>query len=316
MVRDFFASTTVVLAVDLSFLVLFLGLITMIGGWLVLVPMAGMTFMLIAGISLQNAMGQAALDAQADASLQHSVLVELIGGAETLKAVRAEGQMLGRWRRYSTMSSATQERMRRLTAVAVNLASISQQTISIGLLIGGFYQFQQGDMTMGAIIAIIMISSRSLQPVGQLAFLVTRGKQAFATFNSLQRMMEQTMSASSRCAACAGNPLRAYRDARCVVPLSGASRDSLVGHQPQDQSGRADRNHRPRRFGQVDARPGAERTLSADGGEMLVDGLDSRQYHPHQLRETFRFVAQDSEVFSGTVRDNLMLGAAQADDQH
>jgi ATP-binding cassette subfamily C protein LapB len=50
-------------------------------------------------------------------------------------------------------------------------------------------------------------------------------------------------------------------------------------------------------------------------GELLVDGLDSRQYHPHQLRDAFRFVAQDSEVFSGTVRDNLMLGAADADDQ-
>jgi len=50
------------------------------------------------------------------------------------------------------------------------------------------------------------------------------------------------------------------------------------------------------------------------GGEMLVDGLDSRQYHPHQLREAFRFVSQEADVFSGTVRDNLMLGAAQADD--
>jgi ATP-binding cassette subfamily C protein LapB len=49
-------------------------------------------------------------------------------------------------------------------------------------------------------------------------------------------------------------------------------------------------------------------------GEMVVDGLDSRQYHPHQLREAFRFVSQDADVFSGTVRDNLMLGAAQADD--
>ena len=48
---------------------------------------------------------------------------------------------------------------------------------------------------------------------------------------------------------------------------------------------------------------------------MLVDGLDSRQYHPHQLRDSFRFVGQDSELFSGTVRDNLMLGAARAEDQ-
>jgi len=190
MVRDFFASTTVVLAVDVIFLFLFLALITVLAGWLVLVPLTGIALMLIAGLSLQKAMGRAALDAQADSSLQHSVLVESIAGAETLKAARAEGQMLGRWRRYSAMSAATSERMRRLTAIAVNLASISQQTISVGLLIGGFYQFQQGDMTMGAIIAIIMLSGRSLQPVGQLAFLVTRGKQAFATLDSLQRMMD------------------------------------------------------------------------------------------------------------------------------
>jgi ATP-binding cassette subfamily C protein LapB len=48
---------------------------------------------------------------------------------------------------------------------------------------------------------------------------------------------------------------------------------------------------------------------------MLVDGLDSRQYHPHQLRDAFRFVGQDAELFSGSVRDNLMLGAARATDQ-
>jgi ATP-binding cassette subfamily C protein LapB len=51
------------------------------------------------------------------------------------------------------------------------------------------------------------------------------------------------------------------------------------------------------------------------GGEMLVDSLDSRQYHPHQLRDSLRFVGQDAELFSGSVRDNLMLGAARADDQ-
>ncbi|HEX8841716.1 MAG TPA: ABC transporter transmembrane domain-containing protein, partial [Sphingomicrobium sp.] len=190
MVRDFFASTTVVLVVDIVFLVMFLALITLLAGWLVFVPIAGIVLMLTAGVSLQKAMGRAALDAQADSSLQHSVLVESIAGAETLKASRAEGQMLGRWRRYSAMSAATSERMRRLTAVAVNLASISQQMISVGLLIGGFYRFQEGEMTMGAIIAIIMLSGRSLQPVGQLAFLVTRGKQAMATLDSLQRMME------------------------------------------------------------------------------------------------------------------------------
>ncbi len=315
MVRDFFASTTVVLVVDVVFLVLFLGLITILAGWLVFVPIAGILLMLTAGLSLQKAMGRAALDAQADSSLQHSVLVESIAGAETLKAARAEGQMLGRWRRYSAMSAATGERMRRLTAVAVNLASISQQLISVGLLIGGFYRFQEGEMTMGAIIAIIMLSGRTLQPVGQLAFLITRGKQAFATLDSLQRMME------------AGDERQVAM--RSIVPeiraghieladvsfrYPNAGRDSLNGINFKINPGE--------RIGIIGRVASGKSTLgrvlcglyAPTEGEMLVDGLDSRQYHPHQLREAFRFVAQDAEVFSGTVRDNLMLGAAKADD--
>jgi ATP-binding cassette subfamily C protein LapB len=314
-VRDFFASTTVVLAVDLTFLFLFLGFITLVGGWLVFVPIAGITLMLTAGVSLQKAMGRAALDAQADASLQHSVLVESISGAETLKAARAEGQMLGRWQRYASMSAATSERMRKLTAVAVNLASISQQTISIGLLIGGFYRFQEGEMTMGAIIAIIMISGRSLQPVGQLAFLVTRGRQAFATLDSLQRMMEAQDERQIAMRSIVPEIRAGHVELREVsFRYPNAGRDALSGVNLKINPGE--------RIGIIGRVASGKSTLgrvisglyAPTGGEMLVDGLDSRQYHPHQLRDAFRFVAQDADVFSGSVRDNLMLGSAQADD--
>ena len=315
MVRDFFASTTVVLAVDLTFMILFLAFITLVGGWLVFVPLAGIAVMLIAGLSLQRQMGRVALDAQADSSLQHSVLVESISGAETLKAARAEGQMLGRWRRYASMSAATSERMRKLSAVAVNLASISQQTISVGLLVGGFYRFQAGEMTMGAIIAIIMISGRSLQPVGQLAFLITRGKQAFATLTSLQRMMDADDERQGAMRSIVPEIRVGHIELRGVTfRYPNASRDSLSDLNVKIEPGE--------RIGIIGRVASGKSTLgrvlcglyAPSEGEMLVDGLDSRQYHPHQLREAFRFVSQDADVFSGTVRDNLMLGAAQADD--
>jgi ATP-binding cassette, subfamily C, bacterial LapB len=315
MVRDFFASTTVVLIVDITFLVMFLGLITALAGWLVLVPIAGISLMLIAGLSLQKAMGRAAIDSQADSSLQHSVLVESIGGAETLKAARAEGQMLGRWRRYSAMSAATSERMRKLTTIAVNLASVSQQTISIGLLIGGFYRFQEGDMTMGAIIAIIMLSGRSLQPVGQLAFLITRGRQATATLDSLQRMMEADDERQMAMRSIVPE-IRAGHIELVNVSFRypEAGRDALSGLSLKIGPGE--------RIGIIGRVASGKSTMgrmlcglyAPTEGEMLVDGLDSRQYHPHQLREAFRFVGQDAEVFSGSVRDNLMLGAANATD--
>ena len=315
-VRDFFASTSVVLIVDIAFLAIFLVLIAVLAGPLVFVPIVGIVVMLTAGFLLQRRMAGAALDAQADSSLQHSVLVESISGIETLKAARAEGQMLGRWRRYAAMSAATQEKMRSLTSVAVNLASICQQMISVGLVIGGFYLFNQGAITMGAIIAIVMLAGRAMSPIGQFAFLVTRARQSMTTLASLQRMMEAT---DERQVA-----------ARSIVPeirigqidLKGtcfrypaASVDSLSDINLSIKPG-----ERIAIIGRVASGKSTLGRLlcglyAPTDGEMLVDGLDSRQYHPHQLRDEFRYVGQDAELFSGTVRDNLMLGAAKADDQ-
>ena len=315
LVRDFFASTTVVLAVDIVFLFLFLILITVLAGWLVIVPIVGIALMFTAGITLQKSMATAAVEAQADSSLQHSVLVESISGAETLKAARAEGQMLGRWRRYSAMSAATQERMRRLTSVAVNLAGFSQQLISIGLLIGGFYQFNEGNMTMGAIIAIVMLAGRATQPIGQLAFLFTRARQATATLTSLQTMMEAPDERQAALRSIVPEIRAGHVQADHVsFRYPGAARDSLSDINLKIEPGE--------RIGIIGRVASGKSTLgrvlcglyAPTDGTLTIDGLDSRQFHPHQLREAFRFVAQDSDLFSGTVRDNLMLGAAQADD--
>lgn len=315
-VREFFASTTVVLIVDILFLGVFLAVITLITGWLVVVPIVGIVLMLIAGLVLQKAMAQVQVDAQADASLQHSVLVESIGGLETLKAARAEGRMLGRWRRYAEMSAATQERLRGLAAISVNLASLCQQMISIGLVIGGFYLFNAGDISMGAIIAVVMLAGRSLAPVGQFAFLMTRARHALVTMNSLQTLSdgpdERSLAARSVIPAIDRAALKLEH---VSFRYPGASRDSLSEVSLTIAPGE--------RIGIIGRVASGKSTLGRllcglyepTGGNYLIDDLDSRQHHPHQIRHAFRFVGQDAELFSGTVRDNLTLGATGGDDE-
>lgn len=314
-VRDFFASTTVVLVVDMLFLFVFLAVIAILAGWLVFVPIVGMVLMFCAGLVLQRAMGRVAITAQADSSLQQSVLVEAIAGQETLKAARAEGRMLGRWRRYSVMSAGTQEQLRRLTAISINLATLCQQMISIGLVIGGFYLFNEGDMSMGAIIAVVMLAGRSLAPVGQFAFLMTRARQALLTMESLQRLSD--------------GPDERLLAARSVIPTIGsadiqfdhvtfrypnASRDSLSDVSIAIKPGE--------KIGIIGRVASGKSTLGRilcglyepTDGTYAIEGLDSRQHHPHEIRTAFRYVGQDAELFSGTVRDNLTLGATSTDD--
>lgn len=314
-VRDFFASTTVVLITDILFLFVFVGLIAVLGGWLAVVPVVAAVIMLAMGWVLQRRMSAAVADAQVDASLLQTTLIEAIGSLETVKACRAEGRMLGKWRRLSASNAYTQEEMRKLTATAVNLATLCQQGTSIALIIGGFYLFNAGIISMGAIIAIVMLASRSLAPVGQLAFLMTRGRQAFVTLNSLQLLMDQDDERE--------------KGSRSITPEIREGRLQLdhVGfrYPDTDRESLAEINlviEPGERVGLIGRVASGKSTLGRalcglydpTAGSYRIDGLESRQYDPHDLRAALRFVGQDAELFSGTVRENLLVGAADASD--
>lgn len=313
-VREFFASTTVVLIVDILFLGIFLAVIALIASWLVFVPIVGIALMLVAGVVLQRRMGTTLVDAQSDASLQHGVLVESIAGQETLKAARAEGRMLGRWRRYAETNADTQEKLRRLSAVAVNLASLCQQMMSVGLIIGGFYLFNAGQISMGGIIAIVMLSGRAMAPVGQFAFIMTRARHAFTVMDSLQSLTglpDERTNARSIVPVIDRGEVR-FENVSFRYP--DASRDALDGISLTIEPGE--------RIAVIGRVASGKSTLGRvicglyepTDGTYLLDGLDSRQHHPHEIRAAMRYVGQDAELFRGTIRDNLTLGTTDPDD--
>jgi ATP-binding cassette subfamily C protein LapB len=314
-VREFFTSTTVVLIVDIAFVFVFFALILVLGGVLVLVPLVGTAAIVLAGLSLQKSMVGAMQDAQADASLQHSTLVESIAGLETLKATTGEGRMLMRWRRYVEMGARTQERLRGLSSTAVNLSSLFQQAISIGLIIGGFYLFNDNKISMGAIIAMVMLAGRAMAPVGQFAYLMTRARQAVLSLSTLQKIMdapdERRLSGHAM--------LRQIGDGRVefkhvTFRYPEASSDSLADVSLTIQPGE--------RIGIIGRVASGKSTLGRlicglygpTSGEIIIDEVDSSQFHPHEIRRCFRYVGQDADLFSGTIRDNLRIGSADVSD--
>ena len=314
-VRDFFASTTIVLIVDVVFLVLFIAMIAVLAGWLALVPLAIIVAMGVAGFFLQRRMVQASLDNQADAAIQHAMLVEAIGGAETIKSCAAEGRVLGQWRRMVDTSARTQATLRRTGAAAINLATLGQQFSSLALIVGGFYLFDAGKISMGAIIAIVMLAGRSMAPVGQLAFLITRGRQALTTMASIQQMIEagdERRKGSSALNLTIGTGDVVVEGLSFTYP--GAAAPSLSGIDLKIAAGE--------RIAVVGRVASGKSTLGRllcglyepEAGNIFIDGLDSRQYSPIYLRSQFRFVGQDAVLFSGSIKANLQYCAPAATD--
>ncbi len=317
LVRDFFASTTIVLMVDLAFLVLFIAVIAYIAKWLALVPVVAMVLMAIAGLVLQRKVTDAARDAQADMGLQQTVLVESIAGMETLKSVSGERRLLGKWHGLSQVGSNSQLRLRRISSTAVALASSFQQISSVSLVVGGYYLFAAGEITMGAIIAIVMLASRSLAPAGQIAFLLTRGRQAREALDSIEQLFEGDDERQNGSMSLPAAQTDGYRIA--LDNLSFAYPDSPV-NSLEGLNLTIEPGERIAIVGRVaSGKSTLGRVLCGlyppTDGAMTIEGIDSRQFRPSEMRRAFRFVGQDANLFTGSVRENIALGAPGASDE-
>lgn len=316
LVREFFASTTIVLMVDLAFLALFLFVIAYIAGWLALVPAAAMAGMLIAGFVLQKRASEAVREVQADHGLQQTLLTETVAGSETLKSVGGEGNMIGRWYALADMGSRSTQRMRRINATAVGLASTFQQVCSVSLVIGGYYLFAAGEITMGAIIAIVMLASRSLAPAAQFAFLLTRGRQAKEALQSVDGLFEVADERRHKGSVVPSVSPSAHLKLEDVAFSYGENMgNALEGINLSIEPG-----ERIAVIGRVAAgKSTLGRVLCGlyppGEGQMLVDGIDSRQFRPHDLRTAFRFVGQDAALFTGSLKDNLTLADRAAGEE-
>ena len=85
--RDFFASATLTAVVDVPFIILTLVVVAIIGGWVVLVPGLMVPLVILVGWLTQPAMDRLSARALGEGMLKQSVLVETIGGLETVKTV-------------------------------------------------------------------------------------------------------------------------------------------------------------------------------------------------------------------------------------
>lgn len=57
------------------------------------------------------------------------------------------------------------------------------------------------------------------------------------------------------------------------------------------------------------------RFYEVTGGKISIDGIDIRDYKLHSLRDNIAVVFQDNFLFAGTIRDNIMIGKADATDE-
>lgn len=315
-IRSFFASSAITAFIELPFAVIFLLVIYSINDTMVCVPLVVIAVILIISLSMKNTIYKIVASTHEAASRRNGILVEALANLETIKAFNASGSMQWHWEESTgDIASKTLRSRKRSNSLSTTTAFFAQLG-SVAIVVLGVYLIKTGELSMGGLIAINMLSSRSIAPMSQVVSLLSNFEQMKAGLQSLNELMKKEVERPEDKQFIRRPDFKGeieFKDVSFCYPDEQKEALSKVSFhiKPGERVGI---------IGQVGS---GKSTLSKillgfyepSEGAVFVDGLDVKQIDPVDLRHNFSFVPQDVVLFSGTVRDNITLKSPHAGDQ-
>jgi ATP-binding cassette, subfamily C, bacterial LapB len=188
--REFFTSATLLSLADLPFALLFILIIGMIAGPVALVPLFAVPILLGIGFALQFALREVMGETQRETFQKHAILVESIEGLDTIKITGSEGRAQKLWERFIGSTARTAMKARFISTIGVNIATLTQNLVSVLVVIVGVYEISAGNLTTGGLVAASLLSARAMAPLAQLASLLVRLHSSFMSLRSLDKVMK------------------------------------------------------------------------------------------------------------------------------
>ncbi|CAK9886909.1 MAG: Leukotoxin export ATP-binding protein LtxB [Candidatus Erwinia impunctatus] len=314
--RDFLSSLTLTTFIDLPFTLLLLVVIAIIGGPLVFITLITFPVVLLISWLMQKPISATIEKTMKLASERQAVLIETLGSLDAIKACNAESERQYLWEQTLSALGKLEMRAKALSSLAVNLSQWFQQFAGVAIVVFGVYMLTENKLTMGGLIACYMLNTRALIPLGQLSGLISRFQQAKLTMVTTNQMMELPQERTDNQRPISRDHIQGKIELRDITfNYPGQKGSSLKGINlsimPGEKVGFIGRTG----SGKSSLQKLLMQFYEPDEGNILIDDVDLRQSDASDLRHNIGYVPQDIQLFSGTLRDNLISGARYVEDE-
>ena len=312
--RDFFASATLTALVDVPFILITLAVIWLIGGNIVWIPLLMIPVVVLTALATNPMMRRLSAQTLGEALGKQAVLVETIGSLETVKSANAGDMLSGRWDTAVTAHAGASLRQRLVSTVSINIAGSAQMLAYTGVVVFGVFAIAEQKLTMGGLIACSILAGRAVAPLGTIAQLLTRINAARTAYTQIDRMMQQPPEGPTGAGLTLHNLEGAieFRDVDFRYP--NAPELALTGVNLRIAPGEHIALIGPIGSGKSTLARLLIGLYPPTSGLVLIDGTDLRQLAPKALRAKVGALFQDNVLLTGSIRDNIMLGRDDVDD--
>ena len=315
-IRDFITSATILSVIDLPFVIIFLLVIAYVGSALVFVPIVAIVLIILYGFLIQPILRSSIEKTFKASSQKNATLIEGLNGIETIKTLRMEGAMQSRWERSTAYISEWSIRSKFISSSATNICLFIQQTSIVIVIIYGVYLIGAGEVTMGGLIATVLLTARAISPVSQATNLSTRFYHAKAAYGSLNSIMNQPVERQNNTDYLNLEKIKGditFEDVSFTYPNE---KESVL----KNINIKINEGERVGFLGKVGSGKSTIFKLilklyDPDQGMIKFDGLDSNQINIDELRKHIGYIDQNPNLFFGTLKDNIVSGFPEASDE-
>ena len=315
-IRSFITSSTISLLIDLPFIILFLITIYYIGGVLVVVPVVIIIFIvfytLYAKEKLQNSIKQS----YEASSMKNGVLIESLSSIETLKSLGATGYSQWKWEEATSQIADKSISSKTISASITTVTSFLLQLNTVAIIIVGTYLIGEKMISMGALIAVVIISSRAIAPMGQVASLLSTFHHTKVSYQALDDIMNMPVEHPQGKKFVARPEYRGNIEFKNVGFTYPNSDKSILNN----LNFRINEGEHIAIIGKIGSGKSTIHKLLLslyvpNEGAILVDNIDTKQLDPTELRKNIAYVSQDVLLFNGTVKENIVYRLPHIDDE-
>ena len=314
-VRDFITSATITTLIDIPFALIFIIVMAWISPYMIIPVIVGAVLLLVYSFSVQTKMQELSETMFRASAMRNATLIESLVGLETIKALGVEGTMQRKWEKSSHFLTQVGGKLKLLSASINNGANGISQLVNVVLVLLGVYLVILGDLTMGGLIACTMLAGRALAPISQSAGLMTQYHNATTALTSLNDVMSRPVE----------RPQESNFLSRSAFAGDIEFREVSFNYPGTDVGALKNVSFKVRAGEHIAilGRMGSGKTTlqklilglyQPTTGAILIDGIDSRQIDPAELRRSIGYVQQDTNLFFGSMRDNISIAAPHADD--
>ena len=315
-IRSFITNSSLSILIDLPFAIIFLIVIYYIGGQIVIIPIVTIILIFLYALVIKKPLQKSIESAYEAGAKKNGILIEALQNIETIKTMSMAGKTQYAWEEATGEIANKNLKSRLLSASIPNITGLLTQLNTVFIVFFGVYLISDFELTMGGLIATVILTSRTIAPMGQAAALITSYEDAKTSYNILNDIISKPVDRPY-----AKQFVQLEDDIQSVefknVTFSYPDCDNPA---LSNISFIINKGEKVAFIGKIGSGKSTIAKLllklySPQEGQILINGIDISQLDPAELRKAFSYVPQDIHLFRGTLKENILSSNQFASDK-